>query len=417
MDIERPEFAKRKKRRQRIIAVLGGLAFAGAVVGLFLYEPGPYHVNEANVLVSEVERGPLIRQVRGIGTLVPADVRWVAARSSGRIERIHILPGALVDKGSVIMELSNPELAQEAASAELELSAAEADYESFKVELESAILQQKSVVAQISAEYQDAQLQSEINEELFKDGLESRLAMKRSQLREQQLGTRLELERQRLAFSESAMEARLSSRDSLREQAQARYALLRDQLDGLIVKAGFDGVLQKQDVEVGQRVVTGQSLSQVADPASLKAVIRISEHQAKDILIGLEAVVDTRNGVVEGRVTRVDPNVESGTVAVDVALFGDLPKGARPDLTVEGVIEVEKLDDVLFAGRPIYASSGNTSSVYRFEGSSNVASRVAVQFGRSSVNDIEVVRGLQVGDRIVISDTSDWEGYDRVEVR
>ena len=213
------------------------------------------------------------------------------------------------------------------------------------------------------------------------------------------------------------MDAQLSSKDSQRAQARARYNLYTEQMEGLTVRAGFTGVLQKQDVEVGQQVGTGRSLSQVADPNSLKAVIRVSEHQAKDILIGLNAVVDTRNGLVEGHVTRVDPNVESGTVAVDVELTGDLPKGARPDLTVEGVIEIEKLDDVIFVGRPIYASADKTASIYRFEADSQVAIRVPVAFGRSSVNDIEVIRGLKPGDRLIVTGQRDVEEGMKVQTQ
>lgn len=417
MDIQRPEFAKQKKRKRIALGTVGALAFVGLVIGLFMFDPGPYPVERDTVWVGEVERGPMVRQVRGVGSLVPAEVRWVAAQSPGRIEQIHILPGAMVEEDSIIMEMSNPELAQQAENAQLQMKAAEADFVSYKVDLQSRLLQQKSTLAQIRADYKDAQLQSEINSELYKDGLESELAMKRSQLREQQLGTRLELEEKRLEFSEEAMEAQLTSRNSQREQARARYALLKEQLEGLVVRAGFLGVLQKQNVEVGQRVGTGQSLSQVADPNSLKAVIRVSEHQAKDILIGLNSLVDTRNGVVEGRVTRVDPNVEGGTVAVDVELFGELPKGSRPDLTVEGIIEIEKLSDVVFVGRPIYASSEKTANIYRFETDSDIAVRVPVSFGRASVNDIEVVRGLEPGDRIILSDTSDWDSYDKIQLK
>lgn len=417
MDIHRPELAKKKKRKRLALSVGGGIVFVGLVVGLFMFDPGPYQVDEETVLIAEVERGPMLREVRGVGTLVPAEVRWVAARSSGRIERIFVLPGAMVEPDTIIMEMSNPELAQQAQDAELQMSAAEADYVSYKVELESRLLQQKSTLAQIRADYRDAQLQAEINLELYKDGLESELAMKRSQLREDQLETRLELEEQRLAFGEEAMEAQLSARNSQREQARARYALLQEQMEGLTVRAGFAGVLQKQDVEVGQQIGPGQSLSQVADPNSLKAVVRISEHQAKDILIGLNSEIDTRNGLVSGRVTRVDPNVESGTVAVDVELYGELPKGSRPDLTVEGVIEIEKLDDVVFVGRPIYASAEKTARIYKLEADSQVAIRVPVDFGKSSVNEIEVVRGLMPGDRIILSDTSDWDSYDRIQLR
>jgi HlyD family secretion protein len=416
MDIQRPELAKKKKRKRIALTALGVILFAVVVIGLFRFDPGPYKVDESTVWIGEVERGQILREVRGVGSLIPAEIRWVAARSSGRIERIFILPGSIVQEDDIIMEMSNPELLQKALNAKLELKAAEADYVSYKVDLQSKLLLQKSVMAQITADFKEAQLQSEINSELYKDGLESKLAMKRSLLRVEQLETRVELERQRLEFSEQSLEAQLSARDSQMEQTRALNQLLQEQLDGLTVRAGVAGVLQRQEVEAGQQIGMGQSLSQVANPKSLKAVIRISEHQAKDILIGQNAVVDTRNGLVKGRVTRVDPNVEAGTVAVDVELIGELPKGSRPDLTVEGVIEIEKLDDVVYVGRPIYASSEKTARIYRLEGDSNLATRVPVLFGRSSVNTIEVVNGLVPGDRIILSDTSDWDSYDVLQL-
>ncbi len=391
--------------------------FVVLVVGLFRFDPGPYKVEKASVWVSDVERGQMLREVRGVGTLKPAEIRWVVARSSGRIERILILPGAMVEEGDIIMEMSNPELLQQVQNSKLELKEAEASFISYEVDLKSRLLQQKSILAQLRAEFEEAQLQSEINDQLFKDGLESEFATKRSKLRERQFGIRLDLEEQRYAFSEEAKDAQLSARRSQMEQTVARHELLQAQLEGLTVRAGVAGVLQRQNVEEGQRVEVGQSLSQVANPKSLMAVIRISEHQAKDISIGLNAVVDTRNGKVNGRVERVDPNVEAGTVAVDVSLIGELPKGSRPDLTIEGVIEIEKLDDVIYVGRPVYANSEGTSYIYKFESGTDIALRIPVQFGRSSVNTIEVINGLLPGDRIVLSDTSDWDDYEAIQLK
>ena len=417
MDVRRPEIAKKKKRQRIALTTVGTIAVVATVVGLFSYKPGPYKVDKETIHVSDVRRGEMLREIRGIGSLIPAEIRWVAARSSGRIERIHILPGAWVAEDDIIMEMSNPELLQQAQTAQLQLKAAEADLISYKVELQSKLLQQKSLLAKITADFKEAQLQSEINAELYKEGLESELAMKRSKLREEQLATRLDFEEQRLAFSEQSITAQLSARESQMEQARARNQLLQEQLDGLLVRAGVAGVLQRQVVEEGQQIGTGQSLSQVANPESLKAVVRISEHQAKDVSIGLNAVVDTRNGLVNGHVTRVDPNVENGTVAVDIALIGELPKGARPDLTVEGVIEVEKLDDVIYVSRPVYASSEQTTRIYRFESESDLAVRIPVRFGKSSVNTIEILDGLSPGDRIIVSDTSDWDRYDIVQLK
>ena len=416
MDIERPDRLKKKKRNSRIVTFGGGALFVAVVLSLFFYDPGPFRVERNLVYTGEVKHGEMLRQVRGAGTLVPAEVRWIAAQTSGRIERILILPGALVEPDSVVMELSNPELIQQMNNALLQLNSDEANYLRTKVDLQGDLLQIKSTLAQRDASYKQAVITAKMDKQLYDQGLESELQMRRSELNAEQLESQLELEKQRLVFREEAMESQLAAERSRIEQTRARYQLLKSQVEALTIRAGFAGVLQRQDVEVGQQVQPGRNLSQVADPNSLKAEIKISEHQAKDVAIGLSADIDTRNGIIKGRVMRVDPNVDQGTVAVDIELISEYPPGMRPDLTVEGVIEIEKIVDTLYADRPIYAPANKSVAIFRFIENSNIAERTTVTFGRASVNTIEVLDGLNIGDRIILSDTSDWDTHDQIEL-
>lgn len=404
--------------RKRILWAFSVLVVASVfVVLVFFKKPGPVTVDRERLWIGEVTQGSMLRQVRGAGTLVPADIRWVSAQSSGRIERILVLPGAIVQPDTVIMEMSNPELLQETQAVQLELNSQEADLISMKVELESQVLNLDASIHQLEADLEQAELEAAINKELFEEGLESELAMKRAELNVKQLQNRLALENKRLEFTRRANESRLNAESSRMAQTKARYDLLKDRLDNLTVKAGFAGVLQRQTVEEGQQVTPGQSLSQVADPTSLKAVVRISEHQAKDVLIGQSAKIDTRNGVMDGRVMRVDPNVEEGTVAVDVELTGEAPKGVRPDLTVEGIIEIDRIASTTYADRPVYSRPESTGSVFKFLPDSNIAERVLVRYGKTSSDTIEILEGLRAGDRIILSDTSDWEEHKQIRVR
>ncbi len=417
MDIVRKDRSKQKVIK-RLIVGLVILAFASLfVVFTFVKKPGPVSVDRERLWIGEVTRGSMLRQVRGAGVLEPEDVMWVSARSSGRIERILVLPGAIVTPDTVIMELSNPELLQETQAVQLELNSQDADMLSLKVDLESQVLNLESSILQLEAELEQAGLEAAINKELFEEGLESELSMKRAELNVKQLKTRLGLENKRLEFTKRANSSRSAAEESRIEQTRARYTLLKEQVEALTVKAGFAGVLQRQTVEEGQRVTVGASLSQVADPRSLKAVVRISEHQAKDVLIGQMAKIDTRNGIMDGKVIRVDPNVEEGTVAVDVELLGTAPKGVRPDLTVEGIIEIDRIESTIYADRPVYSRPESSGSVFKFLPDSNIAERVSVKYGRTSSDTIEILEGLAPGDRIILSDTSDWDDHAQIRVR
>lgn len=417
MDRPRDESYKRKKRRNRILAGAAAVILLVAVtVVLSGLEPAAPDVDEQEVWIDTVKRGEMLRRVRGPGTLVPEQIRWITTNVEGRVEEIKLLPGVEVDADSVILRLSNPELQQEMEDAELALRAAEAQYENLKVQLESDLLGQRAEAARIRAEFEEARLQAEADEELYGENLIPEINVKRSRLRRDQLEQRDEIEQERLAKASETTQARLAAQRAELQQRRALYQLRQEQVESLNVTPGIDGVLQQVPVEVGQRVGPGDNLARVAKPDTLKAELRIPETQAKDLVIGQPASIDTRNGVVEGRVTRIDPAVQEGTVTVDVALTGDLPRGARPDLSVDGTIEIERLPDVLYTGRPAYGQPESTIQLFKIVDEGERALRVPVTLGKSSVNTIEIVQGLEEGDRVILSDVSRWDGHDRLRL-
>ncbi len=417
MDVERPDLARKAKFKKRLYAGLGVSVLSVLLVFLFLYNPGPPQVKKETIWPATVERGSMLRQVMGVGSLVPNEIRWVSARTSGRIERIFVLPGTLVEPDTILMELSNPDIVQQTQNADLQLRAEEANFTSFEVQLRSDLLQMESTLAQLEADLKTADLRAGIDEELYKEGIESELTMKLSRLRADQLKVRYEKEQQRLAYRQESFDRQISARQAQVDQSRARYELLKGQMDGLKVRAGVSGVLQRQTVEEGQQVNPGASLAQVTNPLNLKAVIRVSELQAKEVERGQFAEISTYgDDTVPGVVSRVDPNVDQGTVTVDIELTGALPDGARPDLTVQGYIEIENLEDIIYVTRPNYVRPNSSSGVFKFIQDSDIAERSIVEFGRTSVNTIEVVSGLVPGDRIIISDTSDWEQFDQIRI-
>jgi HlyD family secretion protein len=347
---------------------------------------------------------------------VPVEIRWIAARTNGRVERILTLPGVIVEADTVLIEMSNPELEQTALDAEYQLRAAEASLEDLKVRLESQLLNQRATAASVQAEYSQAKLQAEADQDLHNQGLIGDLTLKLSQVTADELVTRNELEQERLKIASDSVKAQLSAENARVEQVRALYTLRKNQVDALKVRAGIAGVLQQMPVEVGQEVTPGTTLAKVAQPEKLKAELRIAETQAKDIEIGQKASIDTRNGVIEGEVMRVDPAVLEGTVTVDVALLGELPKGARPDLSVDGTIEIERLENVLYVGRPAYGQANSTIGLFKLLEDGEMAVRVQVRLGKSSVNTIELVEGLVEGDQVILSDTSAWDAYDRIRL-
>ena len=416
VDIPRgPEVRRRRRIRQSAYAVAGLTALIGITVGVSRLKPAAPSVERATVWIDTVRRGPMIRQVRGTGTLVPEDIRWIPATTPGRVERILLRPGATVAPDTVILELSNPELEQTVLSDLLNYRGARAQYESRKAQLESDLLNQRAAVARVEAEYRQAALRLEADEQLHREGLVSELQLKQSRSQAEELRNRWEIERKRLEIASRNLDAQLAPQQAEVDRLRTIYELHRRQLEALNVRAGMNGVLQVVPVEVGQQVAPGTNLARVANPRTLKAELRIPETQAKDVAVGQRAIVDTRNGTVEGRVSRIDPAAQNGTVGVDVALEGPLPPGARPDLSVDGTIELERLDNVLQVGRPAFGQEYGTVSLFRLAGD-NEAVRVRVRLGRASVDTIEVLEGLAPGDRVILSDMSQWDAYDRIRL-
>lgn len=417
MDIARPDLLKKKRRRTLVLAgvAVGILTLAGFAVSRL--EPAAPRAERASLWVDAVKRGELKREVRGPGTLVPKETRWIAAETSATVERIRVKPGATVAPDTVILELANPEVEDQLLAAATAVTAAEADFAAKRMTLESQVLDLESSIAAINADYEGARLQAEAEAELSRKGIVSKLQFRQTELRAEQLQIRLGLERQRAAKFGQNLDAQLNADRARIEQLQNTHALRQRQAQALQLKAGVAGVLQQIAVEEGQQVAQGVSLARVARPDVLMAELRIPETQAKDVVPGQSVSIDTRNGLVAGRVARVDPAVLNGSVQVDVDLEGTLPAGARTDLSVDGTIEIERLPDVLYVGRPAYGQPEATIGVFRIDADGGTAHRVQVQLGRASVSTIEVVGGLQPGDRVILSDISQWDGYDRIVLR
>jgi len=399
-----------------IIGGVGILVVAGITLGLSKLKPAAPTVEKNTVWVDQVKRGLMLRQVRGNGTLVPEVIQWIPATTEGRVEKILILPGTVVTANSVLLELSNPELEVALRDAQLQLNAAQAEYENLKAQLESQKMDQEAAAAKVQSDYVEASLRAEADETLAKDGLVPQITLKISKAKAEEQKLIYELEKKRLNVNANSMKAQLNVQRTKVDQMQAQYDLRRNQVEALKVKAGTDGVLQQLPVEVGQRVSPGTNLARVAQPEHLKAELKIAETQAKDILIGQEASIDTRNGVIPGHVTRIDPAVQNGTVTVDVALDGPLPKGARPDLTVDGTVELERLENVLYVGRPASGQDDSTITLFKLDKNGADAQRIKVKLGRSSVNTIEILDGLGEGDSVILSDMSQWDSFDRVRL-
>ena len=416
MDIPRQN--PKRSRRIRAAAILAACVALVSIITVSLarLKPAAPTVDRATVWTGTVERGQMLRQVRGTGTLVPEEVRWIPAATDGQVERILVQPGSAVEADSVLVELSNPELQLEAQDASFRLTAGVADLERLRVQLDSEILRQEAEAARVHSEFQQARLRADTDEELAKRGLIAPLNQKLSRVTADELANRDRIEKERLSFARQSKESQLAARRAEVDQLRAQLTLRQSQVAGLRVRAGIAGVLQQVPVEVGQRVEAGTILARVAEPGKLKAEIRIPETQAKDLSIGQRASVDTRNGVVAGSVTRVDPAAEAGTVRVDVGFTEALPQGARPDLTVDGTIEIERLDDTVYVTRPVNAQPQAKMGLFKVVDGGAAAVRVQVDLGRSSVNTIEVVAGLEPGDLIILSDMSEWDSVDRVQL-
>jgi HlyD family secretion protein len=422
VDIARsPSVIRKKKIRRAIYGASALLVIILITVGVSRLKPAAPSVDRATVWVDSVKRGQMLRQVRGSGTLVPEDIRWIPATTQGKVERILLRPGAQVTPDTIILELSNPDLQQSVKEAELAYRSAQAAFENRKTDLESQLLAQESNLATIEANYKQAALEVEANEQLRKDGLVADLLVKQKRGQADELENRLKVERKRLDMTRAGIKSQLAPQEADIDQKRAAYDLRRRQLDDLRVKAGMAGVLQcvcsspTVQVERGAQVGPGTNLARVADPSMLKAELRIAETQTKDIRIGQYAEVDTRNGVVKGKVSRIDPASSNGTVGVDVTLEGALPAGARPDLSVDGTIRLEELNDIIYVGRPAFGQENSSVSLFKVLPDGD-AIRTTVKLGRTSVNTIEIVEGLQPGDQVILSDMSTYDEYQRVHL-
>lgn len=416
MDIARPDLKHARRRKQLIAGAIGAVVLLAAGIALATLEPAAPGVARASVWIDTVKRGEMLREVRGPGTLVPKEIRWIAAETNARIERVVVKPGATVAADTVILELTNPEVIDQLLAAQAALTAAQADLTARRVDLENQLLDLEARIATTEADHEAALLRAEAEGEMNRRGIVSTLQYKQTQLSARQFGTRLGIERERAAKFRQNISAQLAAEAARISQLENTAALRQRQADALRVRAGIAGVLQQVPVEEGQQVVAGTNLARVARPDLLMAELRIAETQAKDIVVGQPVKVDTRNGVVAGTVARIDPAVLNGTVQVDVELPPELPAGARPDLSVDGTIEIERLPDVLYVGRPAFGQPETQATLFRLDEGGDTARRVPVRLGRASVSLIEVQQGLAVGDRVVLSDTSQWDRFDRIKL-
>lgn len=415
MDVARPELKQKRRQRQLILTAVAVVLLIAASAFVMTLKPALPTVDRDAAWVGAVERGAFTREVRGPGSLVPRVVRWIPASSGGRVERIVVKPGVEVESGTVLIEMSNPELMQQLEEARWTAEAVQADRDSLAAELERAFLDARAALAGLESDAESARLQADAEETLSAQGVVSTIQYRQSELRASQLETRVSFERQRINGLEASHAAQLAAEDARVEQARRRFARRQQQVDDLNIRAGMPGVLQEIAVEPGQQIQLGANVARVAQPDELIAELSVAETQAREIRLDQPVRIDTRNGIVDGRVIRIDPAVQDGTVQVDVALVGDAPPGARPDLSVDGTIELERLADVLHVGRPANGQPGSRVSLFRLT-EDGVGERVPVELGRASVGRIEIREGLVQGDRVILSDMSRWSDHARVRL-
>jgi multidrug resistance efflux pump len=418
MDIARPEFKRQRIIRRIILAAIALVVLVAATVFIWRMRPAAPSVERGTVWMDTVKHGSMLRQVRGPGSLVPTQeaVRQIPAETEATVVRIRMLPGSQVKADAILLEMSNPQVEQAAVDAHLQLKAAEAEYQSLRVKLESDLMTQKAGAATVNADYSQAKRQADTDKALFDLGVISGLAYKASKGKADELTTRDDLEVQRLAINQKAIDTQLAQEQAKVDQARTLAELKQKQLDALKVRAGIDGVLVDLPLQVGQHVQPGVMLAKVVQPEHLMAELKIAETQARDVQFGEPAAVDTHNGIISGTVMRVDPGVQNGTVTVDVKLTSELPKGARPDLSVDGTIDLERLDNILYVGRPAFGQENSTISLFKLDADGKEADRVPVKVGRESVNSIQVYEGLHEGDTVILSDMSRWDKTDRIRL-
>ena len=418
MDISRPDLKAKKRKRQALTIAVGVVVLAVVTFLVMRLKPAAPTVDRSVVWTDTVKRGPMVRQVRGLGTLVPREdaIRQIPAQTEATVVRILVLPGSTVKPDTVLLELADPQATQQALDAELALKGARADLSNIKVKVQSDLMAQKSAAATVNADYNQAQRQAKTDKSLFGLGVITGLAYNSSQGKADELTTRNKLEEQTIDINEKAVESQVAVQQAKVDQAQAIYDLKRQQLDALRVRAGISGVLTSLPMAVGQHVTMGTMLAQVVQPNQLKAQLKIPETQARDIQLGQPASIDTHNGLADGKVTRIDPAVVNGTVTVDAELIGTLPDGLRTDLSVDGTIDLERMKDVLYVGRPAFGNENSTITLFRLDPDGKGAVRVPVKVGRASVNAIQVIEGLHEGDTVILSDMSRYDTADRIRL-
>ncbi|MFZ0910856.1 MAG: HlyD family efflux transporter periplasmic adaptor subunit [Candidatus Acidiferrales bacterium] len=417
MDIARPDVKRKKRIRQAIYVLVALILIPLVTYALHTLKPAAPTVDKSVVWTDTVKRGSMLREVRGLGTLVPETIRLIPAATDGQVEERYLLPGVPVKANTAILLLQNPELQQAALDAEYQQKGAEAELNNLKAQLQNQLMDQTAKAAGVRSDFHQAQIQVDTNEELFKLGLISDVIMKTSRVRAEELAKQNDIAEKQVTTFASSMEPQIAVQQSKVDELRALSDLKRSQLAQLRVTPGIDGVLQELDVEVGQKVTMGTVLARVAQPTHLKAQLKIAETQAKDVQIGQKASIDTHNGIIAGHVTRIDPAVVNGTVTVDCSLEGTLPEGARPDLSVEGTVEIERLTDVIYVGRPVHGEADSTVGLFKVTADGSEATRVQVALGKTSVNTVEIKKGLQVGDTVILSDMSQWDNYDRIQLK
>jgi HlyD family secretion protein len=417
MDIARPDVKRQKTVRRYIYVGASLFAVVAVTAALARLKPAAPSVDRSTIWTDTVKRGPMIREVRGLGTLVPETVWVLPAATEGRIEKRYLLPGTPVKAKTIILDLGNPQLQQEALDAQYQLKGAEASYEQTKAELQNQLMDKRTQAASVSSQYRTAEMQKEAYESLGKLGLKAALDVKTAQVQAEELAKQNDLAQQEVETFANSITPQLAVQQASVDQKHALYELKKSQVEQLHVRAGVDGILQELDVDVGQQVAQGAALAKVSQPSQLKAALQIAETQAKDIQIGQKASIDTHNGVIPGHVMRIDPSVANGTRTVDVKLDGRLPQGAVPDLSVEGIVEIERLSDVLYVGRPVRGDANSTVGLFKLVDGGSEAIRVPVEIGSESVNTVEIRKGLAAGDAVILSDMSAEDNYDRVELK
>lgn len=417
MDIQRVGAARKRRIRMAFMAGGGLLLIGLATLGLSKLKPAPPSVDGSSLWPGTVMRGDMDVQVRGLGTLVPVQIQWIPAVTEGRVERRFLLPGVKVTPNTALLQLSNPQLEQEAQNAEWTMKADQANLDSLKATLNNQLLSEQSMLTSLESDHQQAKAQADVDANLASKGIVSDLTAQLSKAKATGLASQVAIEKKRVVTLAASLESQLAAQKAKVEQDRALYLLKKRQLDDLMVRAGYSGILTDIPVEVGQQVAAGATLAKVVDPTQLKAQLQIAETQAKDIQLNQEASIDTHNGIIPGRVVRIDPAVVNGTVTVDVALQGKLPDGARPDLSVDGTVEISHLTNVLYVGRPAFGQPDSTVGLFKEIPGTNEAERVQVKLGEASVNEVQILQGLNVGDKVILSDMSRWDGFDRVRLQ